>query len=41
MLFQWGFNEKLTTGKGLVVLLSGDPGTGKTLAAEIIGPSWG
>jgi SpoVK/Ycf46/Vps4 family AAA+-type ATPase len=41
VLFQWGFNEKLTTGKGLVVLLSGDPGTGKTLAAEIIGAELG
>jgi SpoVK/Ycf46/Vps4 family AAA+-type ATPase len=41
VLFQWGFNEKLTSGKGLVVLLSGDPGTGKTLAAEIIGAELG
>jgi SpoVK/Ycf46/Vps4 family AAA+-type ATPase len=41
VLFQWGFNEKLSTGKGLVVLLSGDPGTGKTLAAEIIGAELG
>ncbi|MDB4964452.1 MAG: hypothetical protein JWN44_141 [Myxococcales bacterium] len=36
VLHTWGFNEKLTTGKGLVVLLSGEPGTGKTLAAEVI-----
>jgi SpoVK/Ycf46/Vps4 family AAA+-type ATPase len=41
VLFQWGFNEKLPTGKGLVVLLSGDPGTGKTLAAEVIGAELG
>jgi SpoVK/Ycf46/Vps4 family AAA+-type ATPase len=41
VLFQWGFNEKLSSGKGLVVLLSGDPGTGKTLAAEIIGAELG
>jgi SpoVK/Ycf46/Vps4 family AAA+-type ATPase len=37
VLHTWGFNEKLTTGKGLVVMLSGEPGTGKTLAAEVIG----
>ena len=36
MLYSWGFSDKLATGKGLVVLLSGDPGTGKTLAAEVI-----
>lgn len=36
VLHSWGFNEKLPTGKGLVVLLSGEPGTGKTLAAEVI-----
>lgn len=36
VLHRWGFGEKLPTGKGLVVLLSGDPGTGKTLAAEVI-----
>jgi SpoVK/Ycf46/Vps4 family AAA+-type ATPase len=41
VLFQWGFNEKLPTGKGLVVLLSGDPGTGKTLAAEVIAAELG
>jgi SpoVK/Ycf46/Vps4 family AAA+-type ATPase len=37
----WGFSDKLPTGKGLVVLLSGDPGTGKTLAAEVIGSELG
>ncbi len=36
VLHGWGFHEKLPTGKGLVVLLSGEPGTGKTLAAEVI-----
>ena len=41
MLHSWGFNEKLPTGKGLVVLLSGEPGTGKTLAAEVIGAELG
>jgi SpoVK/Ycf46/Vps4 family AAA+-type ATPase len=33
---EWGFGEKLSTGKGLCSLFRGDSGTGKTLAAEII-----
>lgn len=33
---QWGFANKLSLGKGLNVLFSGLPGTGKTMAAEII-----
>jgi hypothetical protein len=41
VLYGWGFNEKLPTGKGLVCMLSGDPGTGKTLAAEVIGAELG
>ena len=41
VLHSWGFNEKLPTGKGLVVLLSGEPGTGKTLAAEVIASELG
>ncbi len=32
----WGFNRKLSLGKGLNVLFSGPSGTGKTMAAEII-----
>jgi Winged helix domain, variant/ATPase family associated with various cellular activities (AAA) len=32
----WGFDRKLSLGKGLNVLFSGPPGTGKTLAAEIL-----
>lgn len=33
---EWGFNKKLSRGKGLSVLFSGSPGTGKTMAAEVI-----
>ncbi|MGK7884148.1 MAG: AAA family ATPase [Crocosphaera sp.] len=32
----WGFNYKLSAGKGLNVLFSGPPGTGKTMAAQVI-----
>jgi AAA+ superfamily predicted ATPase len=33
---EWGFGRKLSLGKGLNVLFSGPPGTGKTMAAEVI-----
>lgn len=33
---QWGFGQKLSLGKGLNALFSGLPGTGKTMAAEVI-----
>lgn len=36
VLDQWGFGCKLSHGKGLSVLFSGPPGTGKTMAAEVI-----
>jgi AAA+ superfamily predicted ATPase len=32
----WGFGAKLSLGKGLAALFSGPPGTGKTMAAEVI-----
>lgn len=33
---EWGFDRKLSIGKGLNVMFSGPPGTGKTMAAEVI-----
>jgi len=33
---QWGFGKKMARGKGLSVLFTGSPGTGKTLAAEVM-----
>ena len=33
---EWGFDRKLSLGKGLNVLFAGPPGTGKTMAAEIL-----
>jgi ATP-dependent 26S proteasome regulatory subunit len=32
----WGFEERLSLGKGLNVIFSGPSGTGKTMAAEVI-----
>lgn len=37
----WGFDRKLSTGKGLNVLFAGPSGTGKTMAAEIIASELG
>jgi len=36
VMHNWGFAQKMSTGKGIVALFSGDPGTGKTLCATIL-----
>ncbi|MFG2937615.1 ATP-binding protein [Streptomyces sp. NPDC048282] len=36
VLHDWGFGERLGHGTGLSVLFSGPPGTGKTMAAEVL-----
>jgi len=36
VLNRWGFGRRLVTGKGIVALFDGPPGTGKSLCAEII-----
>ncbi|MGI5979250.1 MAG: ATP-binding protein [Oscillospiraceae bacterium] len=33
---EWGFNRKVTYGRGVSVLLYGPPGTGKTMAAQVM-----
>jgi len=38
---EWGFDKKLSLGKGISALFYGEPGTGKTLAAEIIAAELG
>jgi hypothetical protein len=41
VLHEWGFDRRLTLGKGLYALFVGPSGTGKTLAAEVIAGSLG
>ncbi|MBU0596387.1 ATP-binding protein, partial [Candidatus Bipolaricaulota bacterium] len=38
---EWGFSERLPTGRGLCMLFRGDSGTGKTLTAEVLGSEIG
>jgi AAA+ superfamily predicted ATPase len=33
---EWGFGRKTSAGRGVVALFSGPPGTGKTMAAEVV-----
>jgi SpoVK/Ycf46/Vps4 family AAA+-type ATPase len=37
----WGFDGKLATGKGLSILFAGPPGTGKTMAADVLAHALG
>jgi len=41
VMTKWGFGKRLVTGKGIAVLFKGDPGTGKTLCAEILAAEMG
>lgn len=36
VLNRWGFGTKLPYGRGLAMLFAGPPGTGKTMAAEVV-----
>lgn len=38
---EWGFGAKMNKGKGLSALFDGEPGTGKTLCAEILAAELG
>lgn len=38
---QWGFGSKLTYGTGVTVLFAGPPGTGKTMAAQVMAKELG
>ena len=33
---RWGFNQRLAYGKGVSMLFAGPPGTGKTMAAQVV-----
>jgi SpoVK/Ycf46/Vps4 family AAA+-type ATPase len=41
VMTKWGFGRRLVTGKGIAVMFKGDPGTGKTLCAEIMASELG
>jgi len=36
VLYDWGFSTKFSIGKGLTALFTGESGTGKTMAADVI-----
>ena len=41
VMSKWGFGKRLVTGKGIAMLFKGEPGTGKTLCAEILASEMG
>jgi SpoVK/Ycf46/Vps4 family AAA+-type ATPase len=41
IMTRWGFGKRLSTGKGICCLFVGEPGTGKTLCAEILAQQLG
>jgi AAA+ superfamily predicted ATPase len=41
VLGDWGFERKLSQGRGITALFTGPPGTGKTMAAEVIAGALG
>jgi AAA+ superfamily predicted ATPase len=41
VLADWGFGERISTGKGIVALFMGEPGTGKSWCAEIVASELG
>jgi len=41
VMHQWGFERRLSAGRGLTVLFTGPPGTGKTMAAGVMAQQLG
>jgi AAA+ superfamily predicted ATPase len=41
VLDQWGFARRLALGRGLTALFAGEPGTGKTMAAQVLAAELG
>jgi SpoVK/Ycf46/Vps4 family AAA+-type ATPase len=41
VLERWGFGKRMSLGRGVTALFSGPPGTGKTMAAEVVAGALG
>jgi SpoVK/Ycf46/Vps4 family AAA+-type ATPase len=41
VIHTWGFGERITTGRGIICIFDGPPGTGKTFCSEILGSELG